>query len=95
MIKPKPYIHFTDSYDTGICVHIGKFVLPLGVFFVGYGLAVVASLIIFGIISGITGNAAWMYGSLYIVGSLVVVCVVSLLVVLIAWMVRYTKRVNR
>lgn len=95
MIKPKPYIHFTDSYDTGACVHIGKFVLPLGVFFVGYGLTVAFSLVVFGIISGVTGNPAWMFGSLYILGSLVGLCVVALLVTLIAWMVRYTKRVNR
>ncbi len=95
MNKPKPYIHFTDNYNEGVCIHIGKFLLPLGVFAVGYGLLLIAGLVVFGIIAGVTGNGAWMFGPLFMLGFVVVLALIIGLVALLSWMIRYTARVNR
>ena len=93
MTKPRGYIHFRSGYDYWN-LHIGKFVLPMGVFFIGYLL--IAALItgVAGIFVWVTGVVAWMWMPVYFLGLLVVLAIIAALFNLLAWMGRYTREQN-
>lgn len=96
MDKPRAFVHFESDYyfDGGLLI-VGKLRIPVSVLLAGSGLIMVALLVIFGIIGGVTQTGAWMFVPLGFLGLLASLVLVSAIVSLVAWMIRQVQRANR